>query len=123
MLPAHGLLALAVLVVRPALAAEIVGFTARDGPRLAIEQTHTLRLRPSAGEKAFNSGASSAVCVLTGAGDGFAIGMPTHQPINDSDPEAGPPVDSLFFFTSDNGPSLRNEVRGGNAGLLKCGKG
>jgi hypothetical protein len=92
MLPAHGLLALAVLVVRPALAAEIVGFTARDGPRLAIEQTHTLRLRPSAGEKAFNSGASSAVCVLTGAGDGFAIGMPTHQPINDSDPEAGPPV-------------------------------
>jgi arylsulfatase A len=38
-------------------------------------------------------------------------------------PEAGPPVDSLFFFTSDNGPSLRNEVRGGNAGLLKCGKG
>ena len=38
-------------------------------------------------------------------------------------PEAGLPVNSLFFFTSDNGPSLRNEVRGGNAGLLKCGKG
>jgi|EP00505_MAST-04D_sp_SCG-Rhode-Island_P003092 arylsulfatase A len=34
-------------------------------------------------------------------------------------------VDSntLVIFTSDNGPSLRNEIRGGNAGLLKCGKG
>ncbi|XP_078673944.1 arylsulfatase A-like [Branchiostoma floridae x Branchiostoma belcheri] len=30
---------------------------------------------------------------------------------------------TLVFFTSDNGPSLRNEQRGGNAGLLKCGKG
>lgn len=29
----------------------------------------------------------------------------------------------LTIFTSDNGPSLRNEVRGGNAGLLRCGKG
>nr|XP_054764600.1 arylsulfatase A-like [Lytechinus pictus] len=30
---------------------------------------------------------------------------------------------TLVLFTSDNGPSLRNENRGGNAGLLKCGKG
>ena len=30
----------------------------------------------------------------------------------------GLPANSLFFFTSDNGPSLRNEVRGGNAGLV-----
>jgi arylsulfatase A len=30
---------------------------------------------------------------------------------------------TLIWFTSDNGPSLRNEIRGGNAGLLKCGKG
>ncbi|XP_077990529.1 arylsulfatase A-like [Glandiceps talaboti] len=30
---------------------------------------------------------------------------------------------TFIFFTSDNGPSLLREVRGGNAGLLKCGKG
>lgn len=30
---------------------------------------------------------------------------------------------TIVLFTSDNGPSLRNEVRGGNAGLLRCGKG
>nr|XP_006822165.1 PREDICTED: arylsulfatase A-like [Saccoglossus kowalevskii] len=30
---------------------------------------------------------------------------------------------TFVFFTSDNGPSLTREVRGGNAGLLKCGKG
>ncbi|XP_054749201.2 arylsulfatase A-like [Lytechinus pictus] len=30
---------------------------------------------------------------------------------------------TFIFFTSDNGPSLTREVRGGNAGLLKCGKG
>ncbi len=31
--------------------------------------------------------------------------------------------DTLVWMTSDNGPSMRNEVRGGNAGLLRCGKG
>ena len=31
--------------------------------------------------------------------------------------------DTLVFFSSDNGPSLRNRALGGNAGLLKCGKG
>eukprot|EP00057_Strongylocentrotus_purpuratus_P034900 XP_796991.4 PREDICTED: arylsulfatase A [Strongylocentrotus purpuratus] len=30
---------------------------------------------------------------------------------------------TFVFFTSDNGPSLTRKVRGGNAGLLKCGKG
>ncbi|XP_033120432.1 arylsulfatase A-like [Anneissia japonica] len=30
---------------------------------------------------------------------------------------------TFIFLTSDNGPSLRNQNRGGNAGLLKCGKG
>ena len=72
------------------LAAEVAGFTSQVGPRLAIEQTHTLQLQPSAGEPDFISG--DAVCVITGAGDGFAIGMPTHQSINSSDPEAGPPL-------------------------------
>eukprot|EP00937_MAST-01D_sp_MAST-1D-sp2_P005705 g5705.t1 len=36
---------------------------------------------------------------------------------------AGQADNTLVFFTSDNGPSLRNGVRGGSAGLLKCGKG
>eukprot|EP00039_Didymoeca_costata_P005444 m.81699 g.81699 ORF g.81699 m.81699 type:complete len:531 (-) comp12822_c0_seq4:126-1718(-) len=31
--------------------------------------------------------------------------------------------DTIVFFTSDNGPSLRNEIRGGDAGLFRCGKG
>jgi arylsulfatase A len=30
---------------------------------------------------------------------------------------------TLTIITSDNGPSLRNQVRGGSAGLLRCGKG
>ena len=30
---------------------------------------------------------------------------------------------TLIWMSSDNGPSLRNEIRGGNAGLLRCGKG
>ncbi|KAM9807772.1 arylsulfatase A-like [Neosynchiropus ocellatus] len=30
---------------------------------------------------------------------------------------------TLVFFTADNGPSLMRMTRGGNAGLLKCGKG
>ena len=30
--------------------------------------------------------------MVTGAGDGFAIGMPTHQAIDSSDPEAAPPL-------------------------------
>ena len=30
---------------------------------------------------------------------------------------------TLVIISSDNGPSLRNGIRGGNAGLLKCGKG
>lgn len=81
-----------------ALAAEVPGFTAQVGPKLAIEQTHTLKLQPSAGEPDFHThsrsgdGHGDAVCVITGAGDGFAIGLPTHQPINSSDPEAGPPL-------------------------------
>ena len=37
--------------------------------------------------------------------------------------EALPTGNTVFVFTSDNGPSLRNEVRGGNAGPLRCGKG
>ncbi|XP_062500868.1 arylsulfatase A-like [Corticium candelabrum] len=33
-------------------------------------------------------------------------------------------ADNTFvFFTSDNGPSLTRQIRGGNQGLLKCGKG
>ena len=31
--------------------------------------------------------------------------------------------ETFVFFTSDNGPSLTREVRGGNPGSLKCGKG
>ncbi|XP_065827553.1 arylsulfatase A-like [Oscarella lobularis] len=30
---------------------------------------------------------------------------------------------TFVFFTADNGPSLTRQVRGGNQGLLKCGKG
>ncbi|XP_071476461.1 arylsulfatase A-like [Diadema antillarum] len=37
--------------------------------------------------------------------------------------ESGLTSNTFIFFTSDNGPSLMREVRGGNAGLLKCGKG
>ena len=35
----------------------------------------------------------------------------------------GVDANTLVLLTSDNGPSLRNQVRGGNAGLLRCGKG
>merc|ERR1719229_600372 len=31
--------------------------------------------------------------------------------------------ETFVFFSSDNGPSLTRETRGGNAGPLKCGKG
>ena len=31
--------------------------------------------------------------------------------------------ETFVFFSSDNGPSLARESRGGNAGPLKCGKG
>ncbi|XP_065912196.1 arylsulfatase A-like [Dysidea avara] len=37
--------------------------------------------------------------------------------------EAGVSQNTFVFFTSDNGPSLVREVRGGNAGPLRCGKG
>ncbi|XP_070577428.1 arylsulfatase A-like [Ptychodera flava] len=37
--------------------------------------------------------------------------------------KSGVEGNTLVIFTSDNGPSLRNENRGGNGGLLKCGKG
>eukprot|EP00061_Rhincodon_typus_P016720 g45082.t1 len=37
--------------------------------------------------------------------------------------DAGVENNTLIFFTSDNGPELRRQSRGGNAGLLKCGKG
>jgi arylsulfatase A len=37
--------------------------------------------------------------------------------------EAGVDKDTFVFFSSDNGPSFLREIRGGNAGLLKCGKG
>jgi hypothetical protein len=74
------------------MAAEVVGFRAQLGPRLSIEQTHTLKLQPSAGEPNFHAASGDAVCVIIGAGDGFAIGLPTHQAINSSDPEAGPPL-------------------------------
>jgi arylsulfatase A len=37
--------------------------------------------------------------------------------------EAGVSDNTFVFFTSDNGPSLYREVRGGNAGPLRCGKG
>ena len=36
---------------------------------------------------------------------------------------AGAAERTFVLFLSDNGPSLRNGVHGGNAGLLKCGKG
>jgi len=36
---------------------------------------------------------------------------------------AGASANTLTIFSSDNGPSLRNRGRGGNAGLLRCGKG
>ncbi|XP_006822166.1 arylsulfatase A-like [Saccoglossus kowalevskii] len=37
--------------------------------------------------------------------------------------DVGVEDNTFVFFTSDNGPSLRNKHRGGNAGPLKCGKG
>ncbi|XP_041059518.1 arylsulfatase A [Carcharodon carcharias] len=37
--------------------------------------------------------------------------------------DAGVENNTLVFFTSDNGPELMRRSRGGNAGLLKCGKG
>ncbi|XP_048409800.2 arylsulfatase A [Stegostoma tigrinum] len=37
--------------------------------------------------------------------------------------DAGVENNTLIFFTSDNGPELRRQSRGGNAGLLRCGKG
>ncbi|XP_051580641.1 arylsulfatase A [Myxocyprinus asiaticus] len=37
--------------------------------------------------------------------------------------EAGVINNTLIFFTGDNGPELMRKSRGGNAGLLKCGKG
>ncbi|CAI8012829.1 Arylsulfatase A, partial [Geodia barretti] len=37
--------------------------------------------------------------------------------------EAGVSNNTLVFFVSDNGPSLMREIRGGNAGPLRCGKG
>lgn len=36
---------------------------------------------------------------------------------------SGADENTFVFFTADNGPSLTREVRGGNQGLLKCGKG
>ncbi|XP_065827633.1 arylsulfatase A-like [Oscarella lobularis] len=36
---------------------------------------------------------------------------------------AGVENNTFVFFTADNGPSLIRQVRGGNQGLLKCGKG
>jgi arylsulfatase A len=37
--------------------------------------------------------------------------------------EAGVSNNTFVFFVSDNGPSLTREIRGGNAGPLRCGKG
>ncbi|XP_069764922.1 arylsulfatase A [Narcine bancroftii] len=37
--------------------------------------------------------------------------------------DAGVENNTFVFFTSDNGPELMRRSRGGNAGLLKCGKG
>ncbi|XP_064396908.1 arylsulfatase A-like [Halichondria panicea] len=37
--------------------------------------------------------------------------------------DAGVKDNTFVFFTSDNGPSLLRQIRGGNAGLLRCGKG
>ncbi|CAL1592160.1 unnamed protein product [Knipowitschia caucasica] len=37
--------------------------------------------------------------------------------------KAGVIKNTLVFFTADNGPELMRRSRGGNAGLLKCGKG
>ncbi|XP_038074048.1 arylsulfatase A-like [Patiria miniata] len=37
--------------------------------------------------------------------------------------DSGVADNTFVFFTSDNGPSILNQNRGGSAGLLKCGKG
>ena len=51
--------------------------------RLAVELTHKLILTPNSSEPPFPIANDTAHCVLTGAG-GYAIGLPTAQPLNAS---------------------------------------
>lgn len=70
-------------------AAAIAGET-----RLAVEIENTLVLKPSNGEPQFEKPASGvqAHCVLTSAG-GYAVGLPTAQPVNASSDPAHPVPD------------------------------
>ena len=70
----------AALLAGRANAVRIVG-----SDRLAVELTHHAVLAPSESEPAFATGVSDAHCVLTSAGDGFAVGMPTAQVLNASE--------------------------------------
>lgn len=74
----------AVLLAARTDAARLVG-----SDRLAVELTHRVALAPFAGEPAFATGAGDhAHCVLTSAGGGFTVGLPTAQVLNASEPKS-----------------------------------
>ena len=68
------------------------GAVIRGGARLPVELEHTITLTPSDGEAPFAKSTRQALCVLTSAG-GYALGLPTAQPVNASSDPAHPVPD------------------------------